>query len=253
MARLRGSFSQTGRTLQLVWRSSPAGTIALAVLTVLSAALAPAIAYVGKLIIDAVVAARAAAPGTPSAGTGPVVQWVLVELGLIVAAALSERALGLVRQLVGARLAIDVNVMILQKALTLSLRHFEDSEFYDKLTRARREASSRPLSLVQENFQVLRNVLTLAGYVALLTRFSPWFVVVLLVATIPAFASEAAFSAARFRLRNWRAPESRKLNYLEYVLANDEHAKEVKLFGLGPMLMGRYRELAERLFAEDRS
>ncbi|HEY0708699.1 MAG TPA: ABC transporter ATP-binding protein, partial [Polyangia bacterium] len=253
LERLRGSFSQTGRTLQLVWRSSRVGTLALAILTVISAALAPAIAYVGKVIIDAVVAARAAAPGTPEAGTDPVVQWVLIELGLIVAAALCERALGLVRQLVGARLAIDVNIMILEKALTLSLRHFEDSEFYDKLTRARREASSRPLSLVQENFQVLRNVLTLAGYIALLTRFSPWFVVVLLVATIPAFASETSFSKARFRLRNWRAPESRKLNYLEYVLANDEHAKEVKLFGLGPMLMGRYRELAERLFAEDRS
>jgi ATP-binding cassette subfamily B protein len=253
MARLRGSFSQTGRTLRLVWRSSRAGTLTLALLTVLSAALAPTIAFVGKLIIDAVVAAREAAPGSPEAGTGPVIQWVLIELGLIVAAALSERALGLVRQLVGARLAIDVNVMILEKAMTLSLRHFEDSEFYDKLTRARREASSRPLSLVQENFQVLRNALTLAGYIALLTRFSPWFVVVLLVATIPAFASEAAFSAARFRLRNWRAPESRRLNYLEYVLANDEHAKEVKLFGLGPLLMGRYRGLAERLYREDRN
>ena len=111
--------------------------------------------------------------------------WVAIELGLVVAAALVERALGLIRQLVGARLGIDVNLMILEKALTLELRHFEDSEFYDKLTRARREASSRPLSLVQENFQVLRNGLTLAGYIALLVAFSPWLVLVLLLATVP--------------------------------------------------------------------
>ena len=97
--------------------------------------------------------------------------------------------------------------MILEKALTLELRHFEDSEFYDKLTRARREASSRPLSLVQENFQVLRNGLTLAGYIALLVAFSPWLVLVLLLATVPAFVAEASFSGAGFRLRNWRAPE----------------------------------------------
>ena len=237
----------------LVWRSSPVGTVALAGLTVVSASIAPTIAYVGKLIVDAVVAARAAGPGGLDAGAHRAVIYVVIELALIVAAALVERALGVVRQLVGARLGIDVNVMILEKALQLSLRHFEDSEFYDKLTRARREASSRPLSLVQENFQVLRNVLTMAGYIALLSKFSPWVVLALLLATVPAFASEASFSAAGFRLRNRRAPEARRLNYLEYVMANDEHAKEVKLFGLGPMLLGRYRTLAERLFAEDRS
>jgi ATP-binding cassette, subfamily B, bacterial len=252
LARLRGSFSYTGRALKLVWRSSPGGTIALAVLTVVSAALAPGIAWVGKMIVDSVVAAREATGAALDPAIRQAVKWVVIELGLVALAALLERTLGLIRQLVGARLGIDVNLMILEKALTLKLRHFEDSEFYDKLTKARREASSRPLSLVQENFQVLRNGLTLAGYIALLVSFSPWLVLVLLLATVPAFAAEASFSAAGFRLRNWRAPESRKLNYLEYVMANDEHAKEVKLFGLGRLLLGRYRRLAETIFGEDR-
>jgi ATP-binding cassette, subfamily B, bacterial len=252
LTRLRGSFSQTGRTLGLVWKSSPGGTVVLAVLTVVSAALAPAIAYVGKIIVDAVVAARGASGPAAEAATLQAVTWVVIELGLVAASALIERGLGLCRQLVGSRLGIDVNTRILEKALTLDLRHFEDSEYYDKLTRARREASSRPLSLVQENFQVLRNGLTLAGYSVLLVTFAPWLVLVLLAATIPAFAAEAAFSRAGFRLRNRRAPEVRRLNYLEYVMANDEHAKEVKLFGLGSLLLGRYRTLAERLYDEDR-
>ena len=72
-----------------------------------------------------------------------------------------------------------------------------------------------------------------------------------LVATVPAFVAEVRFSGAAFRLRNWRSPESRRLNYLEYVLANDEHAKEVKLFGLGAAAARRYRRLAETFFAED--
>jgi ATP-binding cassette, subfamily B, bacterial len=250
--RLRGSFPQTGKTLALVWRSSPGGTIALAILTVISAALAPSIAYIGKIIVDGVVAARSAAGPEAEAVLSRTVFWVAVELGLVAAAALVERALGLCRQLVGSRLGIDVNTKILEKALTLDLRHFEDSEYYDKLTRARREASSRPLSLVQENFQVLRNGLTLAGYSVLLLTFSPWLVLVLLAATVPAFIAETVFSGAGFRLRNRRAPEVRRLNYLEYVMANDEHAKEVKLFGLGSLLLGRYRGLAEQLFQEDR-
>jgi ATP-binding cassette, subfamily B, bacterial len=236
----------------MVWQSAPLGTLLLAGLTVVSAALAPAIAYVGKLIVDAVVLARASSGAQAEAALSQAVSWVALELGLVAASALSERAMGLCRQLVGSRLGIDVNTRILEKALTLELRHFEDAEYYDKLTRARREASSRPLSLVQENFQVLRNGLTLAGYSALLVTFSPWLVLVLLAATIPAFAAEAAFSRAGFRLRNRRAPEVRRLNYLEYVMANDEHAKEVKLFGLGSLLLGRYRTLAERLYQEDR-
>jgi ATP-binding cassette subfamily B protein len=252
--RLRGSVSQSGRTLGLVWRSSPGGTVALGVLTVLAAALPPLVAYVGKLIIDAVIAAHAAAPGAArDAAVARTVRFVLLELGAVGAIALLERALGLVRQLVGSRLGIDVNVAILEKALELDLRHFEDPEFYDKLTRARREASSRPLSLIQGNFQLLRNALTLTGYVALLVRFSGWMVAALLVATVPAFVAEARFSGAAFRLRNWRSPDARRLNYLEYVMANDEHAKEVKLFGLGPLLLGRYKGLAERFYLEDKA
>jgi ATP-binding cassette, subfamily B, bacterial len=251
--RLRASVSQSGRTLRLVWRSSPGGIVALGVLTVLAASLPPLVAYIGKLIIDAVIAAHAAAPGAArDVALGRTVRWVVVELAAVGAIALLERALGLVRQLVGSRLGIDVNVAILEKALQLDLRHFEDPEFYDKLTRARREASSRPLSLIQGNFQLLRNVLTLAGYVALLVGFSGWMVLALLAATVPAFIAEAKFSGAAFRLRNWRSPDARRLNYLEYVMANDEHAKEVKLFGLGPLLLGRYRGLAERFYAEDR-
>ena len=84
---------------------------------------------------------------------------------------------------------------ILEKALTLELRHFEDPEFYDRLTRARREASSRPLSLVTETFQLVQNVLTLAGYVALLLRFTGWVVLGLMVATIPATIAEMRFCA----------------------------------------------------------
>jgi ATP-binding cassette, subfamily B, bacterial len=251
--RWKASARHSIRALGLVWRSAPAGVVALSLFTVVAAALPPFVAYVGKLIIDAVIAARAALPGIARQETlTHAVRLVGVELAAVVAMAGAERVLGLIRQLVGLRLGIDLNVRILEKAQRLELRHFEDPDFYDKLTRARREASTRPLSLVQSNFQVVRNALTLAGYAALLVRFSPWMALAVLVATIPAFVAEARFSGAAFRLRNWRSPDSRRLTYLEYVLANDEHAKEVKLFGLGPLLLDRYRRLAESFFADDR-
>jgi ATP-binding cassette, subfamily B, bacterial len=242
LVRLKASLLRSRQTLGLVWRSSRVGTLGLGALTIVSASLPPLVAYVGKLIVDAVVARD----------SSRAVRFVMIELAVVAAMALIERSLALVRQLVGARLGIDVNLAILEKAVTLELSHFEDSEFYDKLSRARREASLRPLSLIESNFQVLRHVLTLAGYIVLLVHFSWVMVLGLLVATVPAFIAEARFSGVAFRLRNWRSPDTRRLIYLEYVLANDEHAKEVKLFGLGPTLLGRYRSLSERFFAEDR-
>jgi ATP-binding cassette subfamily B protein len=239
---LRESFQHTRATLALVWKASPRLTATLAVLTVVSAVLPLGVAYVGKEIMDAVVAHDGRLT----------LRWVLAELGLVAVQALVLRTLGLVRQLLGARLGLDINVRILEKALTLELRHFEDPDFYDQLTRARREASSRPISVVTESFQLIQNVLTLAGYVGLLVRFSGWAVLGLVAAAIPATVAEMRFSALAFRLRNWRSPDSRRLMYLEYVLANDDHAKEVKLFGLGPLLLDRYRSLGETFYLEDR-
>jgi ATP-binding cassette subfamily B protein len=229
------------RALVLVWASSPALTALFAAMVLLASFLGPGIALAGKRIVDAVVAGS----------REETIRWVLVELVLVVVQATNTRAGALVRSVLGSRLGTDVNVAILERAHRLELRHFEDPEFYDRLTRARREASSRPVSLVTETFSLLQSILTLAGYAALLLRFSAWVVLALLVTTIPATIAEMRYSKAGFRMRNWRSPDARRLTYLEYVLANDEHAKEVKLFGLGPLFLGRYKELAERFHLED--
>jgi ATP-binding cassette subfamily B protein len=240
--RLRDGARLTFRTLGLVWRSSAGSTTALGLLTLMAAVLPIGIAYAGKGIVDAVMSGSR--PAT--------IRWVLIELGIVALQALTQRALGLLRQLLGARLSLDINFMILEKAQTLELRHFEDGRFYDKLTRARREASSRPLSVVMQGFGLLQNALTLLGYLALIVRFSPWAALALLVAAVPATIVEMSLSRTAFRLRNWRSPETRQLNYLEYVLANDGHVKEVQLFGLGRLFLGRYRSLGEKFYLEDR-
>jgi ATP-binding cassette subfamily B protein len=242
LASLKASFRHTRATVALVWRSSPRVTVLLGVLTLAGAGVPLAVAWVGKAIVDAAVAHQRELT----------LRWVAVELGLVVAQAAVLRALNLVRGLLGARLGLDINVRILEKALSLELRHFEDPDFYDRLTRARREASVRPISVVTESFQLVQNVLTLVGYAGLLMSFSPWAVLGLLLAALPATFAEMRFSQQAFRLRNWRSPDSRRLLYLEYVLANDDHAKEVKLFGLGPMLLDRYRTLGETFYREDR-
>ena len=218
-------------------------TIGLSVLTLASAALPVAVAYLGKLIIDAVVE-------HDSVRTQ---QWVGAEFLLIALQALILRLLFFLRGLLGARLGLDVNIMILRKALTLELGDFEDSETYDKLSRARREASSRPVSVVTDFLQMVQNIATLCGYVAVLISFSGWAALGLLAVALPSTISEIRFAGAVFRIRNWRSPDTRRLNYVEHVLANDAHAKEMKIYGLGETLMQRYVQLGEKFYTEDKA
>ncbi|PSN13674.1 ABC transporter permease, partial [filamentous cyanobacterium CCT1] len=160
---------------------------------------------------------------------------------------------GLCQSLLRVLLGQRVNVMILEKAQTLPLTFFEDSEFYDKLTQARREASQRPLSMVNRTFGVVQDALSLITFGGLLLQFSGWAVALLAVATLPAFIAETQFAGEAFRLFKWRSPETRQQVYLEALLAREDFAKEVKLFGLGPLLMQRYRDIFQRLYTEDRN
>jgi len=248
----RGVFGYSRRAVQLVWTTSPRLTVVLALLTLVAGALPAAIAGVGALIVDAVVTAVAGARGGPPPDAWPALEFVAVEGALVAALAGAQRGISFCQSLLRAQLGQRVNVMILEKALTLELRHFEDAEFYDKLTRARREASSRPLSLVIRTFGLAQNVVSLLSFGTLLSQFSPWAVAILLLAGLPAFLAEARFSGDAFRLFQWRSPETRMQLYLEQVIARDEHAKEVKLFGLGPLLLDRYRQIFHKLYREDR-
>ena len=246
-------FRYSRRAVELVWSTSRGLTGVLVVLTLLGGVLPAGIAYVGKVIVDAVVEGIAVRQQTGAVELGPALQAVVAELGLVAAMAAVQRGLSVCESLLRAMLGHRVNVMILDKALSLDLTHFEDSEFYDKLTRARRQASSRPLSLVRRTFGLGQQAIALTSFAGLLWQFSPWAVAVLVGAGLPAFVAEAKFSGDAFRLFRWRSPQTRQQTYLETVLAREDYVKEVKLFGLGPMLLERYQRIFDTLFDEDRA
>jgi ATP-binding cassette, subfamily B, bacterial len=179
--------------------------------------------------------------------------WVAAEAGIMVVITAAHRGITLCQSMLKAQLSHRVNVMILEKALTLELTHFEDSELYDKLTSARREASSRPLSLVMRTSGLFQNALAISSFAVVLSQFSPWAVVILLFGGLPAFFAETKFSGDAFRLFRWRAPETRMQTYLETALAREDHAKEVKLFDLGRLFLGRYVAIYNGLYEKDRS
>lgn len=225
----------------------------MASLTLVAGLLPAAISYISKLIVDAVVfASQVNSQGNGLVNIYPALFYVGLEAIAVILLAGSQRGIIICQSLLRALMGQRVNVLILEKALTLDLRQFEDSEFYDKLTNARREASVRPLSLVSRTFGLVQNALSLITYGILLVNFSVWAVVVLILAAMPVFIAETKFAGEAFRLFSWRASETRQQHYLENLLAREDFVTEVKLYQLGEMLLGRYRSLFDQLYGEDR-
>jgi ATP-binding cassette subfamily B protein len=236
------------RALALVWATSKMLTLVLAALTLVAGLLPAGIAWVGKLLVDSVVLAIDLGEMSDE-----IWLWLGLEAVLVAAMAATQTALGIANSLLRAQLGQRVNVMILEKAQTLELAQLEDAEFYDRLTRARREASSRPLALVQKTFGVIQNGIAILSFSGLLLAFSPWAVLLLVIGGLPAFFVEAKFAGQAFRLFRWRSPETREMMYLESVLARDDYTKEVKLYNLAPTLLERYGSIFRKLFKEDRA
>ncbi|MEH1846086.1 MAG: ABC transporter ATP-binding protein [Nostoc sp.] len=246
-------FRYSRRAVNLVWTTSRSLTILLASLTLIAGLLPAAISYLGKLIVDAVVfASQVSSQSNGFVNISQPLLYVGLEAIAVILLAGGQRGITICQSLLRALMGQRVNVLILEKALTLDLRQFEDSEFYDKLTNARREASVRPLSLVNRTFGLVQSALSLITYGILLVNFSVWAVVVLVLAAMPVFIAETKFAGEGFRLFSWRAPETRQQNYLENLLAREDFVTEVKLYQLGEMLLERYRNLFEQLYGEDR-
>jgi hypothetical protein len=234
-------------TARLLWVAAPRAVVGVVVVMGAQALIPAAIAYVGKHIVDAVALAQRG----DVAAAGVVGRFVALECGLVVLQTALARGQGVLREAIAARLKRALAARVIDKALHLELRHFEDAAVYDKMQNARREADRRPLNLVMQALGIAQNVVTLASYAVLLIAVAPWALPVLFAATLPGFLSELRFAGETFRVLTWRAPEGRRLNYLEWLLTRDASVKEVKLFGLGPLVLGRFTALYDRIVGED--
>jgi ATP-binding cassette, subfamily B, bacterial len=252
VSRFTSFFDLAQRALALVWSTSRGLFLGLVVATLVAGVLPALAAWLGQRIVDAVIAAMQLHAAQGSAPLWPVLRYVLFEAGVLALLAGAQRGLSVQQSLLRVQLGQKVNTLILEKAQTLSLEQFENSEFYDKLVRVRREASTRPLALVTKSLGLIQNLISLISFAVLLVHFSPWALVILVLGALPVFFAEAHFSGNAFRLFTRRAPETRHQTYIETLLSHEAYIKEVKLFGFAPLLLQRYRDTFERLYAEDR-
>ncbi len=232
---------------RLIWRTHRGYTAAMIVLRVARSVVPVMTFWVGKLILDSVIAAKAA--------HGPLSQvwrYLVLELAIVLTGEILARASSLIESLLGDLFSNAMSVQLMEHAAKLDLAQFEDPEFYDHLERARRQTVGRIalLSLLLSMSQDALTLLTLAGA---LIAYNPWLLLLLAIAVIPSFLGETHFASLGYSLLFRWTPERRQLDYLRYVGASDKTAKEVQMFGLAPWLTERYRDLSQRFYEENRS
>lgn len=232
---------------KLVWQTNQWMTAITFVLRIIRSAMPVALLYVGKLIIDQVITL------SHKHGTDTTHLWQLVgfEFGLAILTDALSRAITLMDALLGDLFSNHTSVKIMAHAATLDLDQFEDSEFYDKLERARQQTVGRTILLSQVMSQV-QDLITMGFLAAGLMVFNPWLIVLLLVAILPAFLGESYFNDQSYALTRGQTPERRELDYFRYLGASDETAKEVKIFDLSGFIINRFKELSAKFYSANK-
>ena len=235
---------------KLVWEVSPGLFLGNAALRLIRAAIPAATLYVGKLIIDQVVALT---KQTQTGHDTHYIWWlVAAEFGLAILSTALGRAVALMDSLLGDLFANQTSIRLMEHAATLDLEQFEDATFYDKLERARRQTSGRT-ALLSGVFGQVQELISIGFLAAGLAVYNPWLLLLILVAVTPSFIGDNYFNQRSYSLsRSW-TPERRELDYLRFVGASDETAKEVKIFGLSNFLIDRFRSLSWDYYLKNRS
>lgn len=232
---------------KLIWQASPGLTLGNTLLRLLRAAVPLVLLYVGKLIIDEVVLLASNEGGSMDR----LLMYLAVEFGVAILSDILSRGIALFDSLLGDLFANASSVRLMEQAARLDLYQFENSEFYDKLERARQQTVRRTQLMTQVLSQV-QDIITLVFLAAGLVAFAWWLILLVFVAVIPAFLGESHFNERSYSLIWGWTPERRELDYLRYTGASDETAKEIKMFGLSGFLIDRFRYLSDKYYYENK-
>src|SRR5450432_3263436 len=234
------------KLIKLVWNTHPPYTLIMTVLRVVRAFVPVASLWIGKLIIDRVVALR-----TTHDSATPLWHLVAAEIAIVFGGDLLSRASSLIESLLGDLFSIHTSIRLMEHAATLDLAQFEDPAFYDQLERARRQTVGR-IGLLSELLTMGQDTLTLLTLGTALAVYSPWLLLLLAIAVLPSFLGETHFAGLEYSLLYRYTPERRQLDYLRYVGASDVTAKEVQMFGIAGWIVDRYRVLANRFYEDNK-
>lgn len=241
------AFTSLPRVLRLVWSTSAPLTASLAFISLVRGFIPAVTVVITKLVVDSVVR------GIAIHSLSPVWLPVILQLAIGLGDRLTSMLSNIVQQLLQDRVSNQVQFLILEKANSLDLAFFENPEFYNKLRRAAEEANYKPVMMISQTFDLMRSVITLCSMVFLLLQLAWWLALIAVVVPIPSFIASSRYGWIGYQRMRRQSPERRQLYYFNTVMTYDDFNKEIKLFNLGNFFIQRYRQLANKLYDENKA
>ena len=200
--------------------------------------------WVGKEIIDEVIAIVNTGE---SQELNKLYLLIAIEFGIAIFSDVFNRLIGATDTLIGSLYSNDSSVELIQKTARVDLQYLEDSEFYDKLERARRQTVGR-VNLMSNSLAQAQDFITIVSLISALIYFYPILIFLLVISIIPTLLNELKFSSSNYKLTSRMAPERRQLDYMRVIGASDVTAKEVKLFGLADFISRTFSTTANKYY-----
>ncbi len=246
MKQVVGAFTSLPRVLRLVWSTSALLTIGMGILSLLQGFTPALSVWITGLVIDSVVT------GIRIHSTSPIWFPVGLQLAIVLIGNLLSTLSNIIQQLLQEKVSNRVQLLILEKADTLDLAFFENPEFYDKMRQAADQSTYQPVSMISQTFSLFQTTVTMLSMIFLLLQLSWWLALVALIIPIPAFFSSIHYGWRGFQRKRWQSPERRVMDYFNRLMTVDTYNKEIKLFTLGNFFVTQFKQLANKLYEEDK-
>ncbi len=244
LRRLTGSFfSRLFYIFRLVWETRPWILFLMLFMAVFNGVMPVISAYITALLLNTLVAAY-----NGTAAFAAVMGYLVLQFGYLFASSLVTNVNTVLMRISGELVVNHIQVKIMNKAKEIDLKSFDQPEFYSKLENASREAGNRPIQILNSTFSILSELISMVSFIVILWAVSPAAPFIILVISIPSAIINFHYRKKNVMYMRFRSKDRRQLNYYSQLMTNKDMVKEVRIFGLSDLFIGRYREVFERYF-----
>ncbi len=235
--------------IRLVFKSAPFLLILLGLITILSGLMPTATVYVGRLVLDAI--ANVIQTNSSSKEVGILLRAFTLQLIVFMSSVMLTQANSFLNYLMGKRLSLKMTADVLRRVSRLDYEFFENSQFYDMMTRAKRESSGKPLVLVYEINSIVRNSITFFSMGILIASFNFFLFVVMVIVCVPLLLIKLRYGEKNYSLQYTRTKDMRMATYIADIMGRREYVPEILSFGLGQYLLNKWYTISQKLLHQD--
>jgi ATP-binding cassette subfamily B protein len=242
------TFFSFVRIIKLIWSEKKGTSTLLCMLNVFQGLIPISTLWISKLIIDSIIEGI----GGNKLALSRIIIFLSIQLFIYILSNITGSYITVIQALLGDLISNTINEKVIEKSISLDLDHYENPVYYDMLSRAQREASNKPLTIINQIFDLVKNTITVCSLIAVLFHLHWIVVIILIITSIPQSIAQQKYARKGYSIIYHQTQDTRKMFYINQLLTSFASFKEIKLFDLGQYLLDKYRNLFKNIFKQNK-